>query len=76
MSSESTDLARAVVNGADELLVQLIQPGDMPAVVHITWPEAPSIASVKRFPDTAAMIVKPFSEAHIALAAIRANRRL
>ena len=82
--SESTDLARAVINGADELTIQLIRPADMPAVertlhpaiVRIVWPEAPTIVDPNLFGDTASAIVKLFSEAHITLARIKGRRYL
>ena len=71
-----TDLAHGAVNGADELSVQLIQPDGLPAVVRINWPRQPSVCDPRRFPDTAATIAKLFAEAHTALAAIKARRRL
>jgi hypothetical protein len=47
--SESTDLARAAINGADELSVQLIWATDMPAVVRIVWPLQSTMVNPKYF---------------------------
>jgi hypothetical protein len=81
--TESTDLARASLNGADELIAQLIRPEDLPAaertltpaVVKIVWPPAPTVVTPNRFPEVAALIVKLFSEAHVTLARIKAQHR-
>jgi hypothetical protein len=42
----------------------------MPAIVRIAWPPQLTIVDPKRFPDTAAAIVKLFAEAATALAGI------
>jgi hypothetical protein len=60
----------------DTITVQLIERGDLPAIVSISWPESPSIVDPKAFGDSAAALVKLFSAAHVALAAIKARRRL
>jgi hypothetical protein len=77
------DLAHGTINGDAELSVQLIRPTDMPAsertlkptVVRILWPPQPTIVDPNLFPDVAAAVVKMFSEAHIALAAIKVRKR-
>ena len=74
--SESTDLARAAINGADELSVQLIRPTDMPAVVRIVWPLQSTMVNPKYFPEVAAMLTRLFAEAATTLAQIKARRRL
>jgi hypothetical protein len=68
-----TQLASGTINGADELLVQLIQPDDMPAMVRVVWPGKPTVCDTKRFPDTAATIAQLFARAHIVLAALKAH---
>jgi hypothetical protein len=60
----------------DHLAVDLVEPSGMPAMVRVTWPLKPTIVDSPRFGDTAAALVKMFSEAHVALAAIRARRSL
>jgi len=74
--SESTDLARGTINGADELSVQLIRPTDMPAVVRIVWPLQSTIVNPKHFPEVAAMLTRLLAEAATTLAQIKARRRL
>ena len=73
--SESTDLARGTINGADELSVQLIRPTDMPAVVRIVWPLQSTIVNPKHFPEVAAMLTRLLAEAATTLAQIKARRR-
>jgi hypothetical protein len=73
-SSESTTLAEAVINGADELLVQLIQLDDLPAVVRITWPAKPSIIPPSRFNAVAAEAARLFASASTKLNQLRAQR--
>jgi hypothetical protein len=75
MNHPITPLASGQVNH-DHLKVELVEPDNMPAVVRIAWPTAPTIVDPKRFPDTAAAIAQLFARAHIVLAAIRAERRL
>jgi hypothetical protein len=74
-SSPITPLTSGQINH-DHLIVELVEPDNMPAVVRIIWPAAPTIVDPKRFPDTAAAIAQLFARAHIVLAAIRAERRL
>jgi hypothetical protein len=58
----------------DTITIGVVQPDDMPAHVAITWPLQPSVIDPEHFRDTAAMIVRLFSEAHVTLAAIKARR--
>jgi hypothetical protein len=58
------------------ITVELLEPDGVPAVVRIGWPLQPTVVDPRRFPDTAAVIVRMFSEAATALAAIKVNRRL
>jgi hypothetical protein len=74
--SSTTDLAQGTINGADKLIVQLIQPYDMPAVVRITWPPQPTVCDTRRFPEVAAAAMKLLAEASTTLAGIKASRRL
>jgi hypothetical protein len=73
--SSITPLASSQINH-DHLKVELVEPDTMPAMVRIVWPNAPTVVDPRRFGDTAAALVKMFSEAHVALAAIRARRSL
>jgi hypothetical protein len=67
-------LASAQVNH-DQLKVELVEPDTLPAMVKITWPEAPTIIHPKRFPDVAARVAQLFARAHIVLAALKAHGR-
>jgi hypothetical protein len=82
--TDVTQLAHGQINAADELVVQLIRPDDMPAaertlspaVVRIVWPLQSTIVNQKHFPEVAAMLTRLFAEAATTLAQINARRRL
>jgi hypothetical protein len=76
--SKTTMLGEAQITPSihDTITVLLIDRGDLPAIVQISWPQSPTIVDPKAFGDTAAGIVKLFSAAHVALAAIKVRRRL
>jgi hypothetical protein len=81
--SKITPLATAQINGADELLVQLIRPGDMPAIerslhpadIRIVWPPLPTVVTPQHFPEVAAVIARMFASASTELARIKARKR-
>jgi hypothetical protein len=72
MNHPTTPLASAQIN-RDAIEIQLVEPLDMPAMVKITWPPAPTIVDPKRFPDVAAAIAQLFARAHIVLASLIAH---
>jgi hypothetical protein len=74
--SKITELASVQINSTGALTVVLSEPDDMPASVIIHFPAQPTVIDPARFGDIAAALVKMFSEAHIALAAVRRQRRL
>jgi hypothetical protein len=71
VNPSSTDLARGHV-GADEIIVQLIEPVGKPARIKITWPARPSLIYPKYFPEVASTLTSLFARAHIVLAGIKA----
>jgi hypothetical protein len=58
----------------DTVTIELVEPDSMPAAVRIAWPLQPSVIDPPRFRDTAAAMVKLFSDAHVALVRIKARR--
>jgi hypothetical protein len=60
----------------DSITVELIDSDDVPAFVHITWPLYPTVIDPKSFGDSASIVVRLFSTAHVTLARIKARRRL
>jgi hypothetical protein len=68
-----TTLASARVNH-EHLKIELVEPDTMPAMVRIVWPPQPTMVDPRRFGDVAAALVRLFSEAHVTLAALKANR--
>ena len=75
-SSPVTVLASASINTTDAIVVELVEANEMPAVIIVRWPAKPTVCAPRRFPDTAAVIVRLFSEAHTMLTRVRARRRL
>jgi hypothetical protein len=74
--SQITQLASGQINGSDSVTVELGERDNGPARVKITWPLHPTVLDAQHFPDVAAVLVRLFAEAHTALAAIKANRKL
>jgi hypothetical protein len=74
--NDIADLARAAINGADELSVQLIQPDQMPAFVRIVWPAKATVCDTRRYTEVAVAAMKLLAEASTTLAGIKASRRL
>ena len=72
--SKVTELASSQITAAHAIVVELVEADETPAVVIVRWPAKPSVIRPRRFPDAAAVIVRLFSEAHVTLAALRANR--
>ena len=73
--SKITPLASGQINH-DTISVELVAPDDLPAAVRIVWPAKPTVTGARNFPETAAAIVKLFSEAATTLAAIRVGKKL
>lgn len=60
----------------DVVIVQLVEPEGLPAFVQVSWPLHPSVIDPKNFGDSASIVVRLFSTAHIELARINARWRL
>jgi hypothetical protein len=74
--SQVTELVSSQINASDAIRIELVETGEHPAVMIITWPAKPTVLHPRRFPDAAAVIARMFAEAHTTLAAIKAGRRL
>jgi hypothetical protein len=74
--SKISELASGQITPSDAIVVVLVEPTDIPNSVVIHWPAAPTVCDPRRFSETASIVVRLFSEAHIALAAIKAERKL
>jgi len=74
--TQSTTLAQGLINGADTITIELIQPADMPAVVRVVWPTAPTITTPARYLEVASTAMRLLAEASTMLARIRASKRL
>jgi hypothetical protein len=73
--SNITELGSAQITSTERLVIVLSEPDDMPVSVVVHWPSNPCVIDPKIFGDTAAAVVKLFSEAHVTLAGIKARRR-
>jgi hypothetical protein len=72
--SDIIDLAHGTLNGADTILIELIQPDNHPPVVRITWPTKSTIIPPARFTAAAAEAARLFAAASTNLAQIKAQR--
>jgi hypothetical protein len=73
--SKVTTLASGQINGADSILIELVEAEETPAVVIITWPLKPTVCHTRRFPEIAAMVARLFASASTELASIKARKR-
>jgi hypothetical protein len=70
------ELASGQITNCDAIIVELVEADEHPAVIIVRRPQKPSVVQPRRFPDVAAMIVQLFSQAHTALAGIKARKKL
>ena len=59
----------------DTIVIELVEPADMPAVVRIVWPSAPTITTPAKLNEVAAEAMKILAYASTRYAQIRAQRR-
>jgi hypothetical protein len=71
-----TELSAGNLNGGDRLVVELIEPDQLPAVIRIKWPEQPTIIPPAQFDAGVAAAMRILSNAVVELAALRVLRKL
>ena len=59
----------------DTIVIELVEPADMPAVVRIVWLSAPTITTPAKLNEVAAEAMKILAYASTRYAQIRAQRR-
>jgi hypothetical protein len=76
--SKTTTLGEAQLTQSpnETITVELIQPDDMPAMVRIVWPTAPTITTPNRYNEVASTAMRLVAEASTPLARIKASKRL
>jgi hypothetical protein len=74
--STVTPLASGQITPSEAITVELVEADQTPAVVIVKWPTKASIIHPRRFPEVAATLASLASESHIALAHIKAGRKL
>jgi hypothetical protein len=72
---QRTDLTNGLINGHDRLHIELIEPLDMPALIAVTWPAKPTVATPANYPAVAAAITRLIAESATALARWKAHGR-
>jgi hypothetical protein len=74
--SKVTTLATGQINGADSIMIELVEADETPAVVIVTWPVKPTVLHPHHFPTAADTAERTFAAAAVRLAAIKRARRL
>jgi hypothetical protein len=74
--STITTLAEGQITPTDTITIELVEADETPTVIIVRWPLKATVCHPRRFPDTAAALVKMFAEAATRLAGIRSRRRL
>jgi hypothetical protein len=74
--SKITELASSTINGADSIMIELVEADETPAAVIVRWPLKPTVLHPHRFPTTADTAARLFAAAAVRLAQIRRERRL
>ena len=69
--SKTTTLADGAITAADRLVIELVQPIDLPATILIRWPLAPSITDPRKFGAMTNAVVAIMAEARAKLAMIK-----
>jgi hypothetical protein len=75
-SSPITIFARGPLNGADELLIELVEPPELPPVIRFRWPNKPTLCPPAQLEATVAATMRVLSNAVVELAALRVWRKL
>jgi hypothetical protein len=69
--SKITMLAAGQITAADEMSIELVEPGGSPAVILLRWPLAPSVTEPGRLGATCDSIMRVLAAAVAKLAEIR-----
>jgi hypothetical protein len=72
----TTQLAHGPLNGADELLIELVEPTDLPPIIRIRWPEKPTLCPPAQLNATVAAAMRILSNSVVELAALRVRKKL
>jgi hypothetical protein len=74
--SDTTDLARGALNGADRLTIELVEPPDLPPIVAINWPAKPTMCTPAQRDAVVAATMKILAASVIELAALKVWKQL
>jgi len=73
---QTTQLAHGKITNADVIVVELVEPPDLPPIIRIRWPDKPSLCPPTRFDAAVAAAMRVLSNAVVELAAISVYRKL
>jgi hypothetical protein len=71
VTSHVIELARGAITAADELVVELVQPG----AVRIIWPTQPTVVPPAHYAETAAAAMRLLANGSTELARLKAARK-
>jgi hypothetical protein len=74
--SKITQLAECTITAFAIVRVELVEADETPAAVIVHWPAKATVLHPRRFPETAAGVVRTFSAAAVELAHIKSERKL
>jgi hypothetical protein len=74
-TSHRTELSAGNLNGSARLVVELIEPAELPPVIRIKWPERPTVIPPAQFDAAVAAAMRILSNAVVELAAIRVRKK-
>jgi hypothetical protein len=72
-SSPRVVLAEGDITRTDHLVIELIDTGDMPQMILITWPKKPTPVRPKAYADAAAKAMRLLARANVELNRLRKN---
>lgn len=74
--STITTLASGQLTATDELVVELVETDETPAVVIVRWPLKPTVLHPRRYTQTAEAAARILASAVVKLAQIKRDRPL
>ena len=79
MPNQTTPLASGMLNGHDQLIVELVESADAdahPPVIAIRWPSKATVTTPAAFDQVAANVMRLLANASTTLAGIKAWKKL
>jgi hypothetical protein len=74
--SKVTELASGQITAVDQVVIELVEADETPAVIIIRWPAKASVLHPHRLPAVADVAARTFAAAVTRLAAVKRDPRL